>query len=952
MNLSDFLSKAFSEEYLSKVNLRERLEVLYSFRENAFQENNVTELLLINCFLEIINGEVEKAEQYLNSSVLNSEDAIIKVAKGMINIIKAEKKKNYQLYDNTVKELEEASLHGGSCSLFIKLLLNHTYYLLGEKSRDKRKKYYSIAYEILDSVIEENENLKGKDRNKLIRFYNDKGNLLLQLADFDDEKQPLIYDENNKVKIFDEEKHQLAKIRKLSKRDCLEEAKILFQDAKEINDKFAYAYNGLGNYYREIRKWDEAIDNYNKAIELDSNFFYPLNYLGDCYRLKEMYKDAKNSFNKAIEVNNNHSFSLYGLGKVHYEIGNRTENGIESFKKAERYFRRAIKCDDSFAYAWFDLGRAMDKLESVYVPRLDLGDILKKVESIREEECMIKAKGKYHRNKTMYKIKNELEKKVETYYDRLEEYHTKIREIFKDARARFINKYLYEKTKCEHWQHTINYCIEDLNNKIAHYKKLKDIGIKLVKGEEEVEITEKILFYTIATGIEEQTINNEKQFNTTFLSNKLTAKAGEKEKSKHILHILRRWNSYTPIITDNSKGGGYFIECKGNGIAIDPGHNFIDNFKQSRFKFADINNILISHAHDDHTADLESIINLLFRYNKQLKELTIPRRIAKEKGVATKTIENILKNKNSAQYNEFAESINEIYLKEKKKINLYISEGVFIKYSGMFKYDMKCKIETTEDKITSKKLEGMLKEINLYKRENHNEGEELYYVRIVHNEDEFDIGNVKLQVINAHHRDLLDEGSSLGFVFEFDNTALVYTGDTGWKNIGDTYVKIKRKLQNEFQTKKIILLSHIGGFKTKEIYALDNSEDNNCYYEYHLGRLGLVEINKILEPQICIISEFGEEFKHNRVQIARIFNESFRCCENTTRFIPADIGLSIDLDTTLVSAIVGMDETRNEMKKQQVKVENIAVGEYKKGNSLFYFDKTKLTENDCLQELV
>ena len=303
VNLNDFLSKAFSEEYLSKVNLRERLEVLYSFRENAFQENNVNELLLINCFLEIINGEVEKAEQYFNSNVLNTEDAIIKVAKGMINIIKAEKEKNYQLYDSTVKELEEANLHDGSCSLFIKLLLSHTYYLLGEKSRDKRKKYYSMAYEIVDSAIEENENLKGNDRNKLIRFYNDKGNLLLQLADFDDEKQPLIYDENNKVKIFDEEKHQLAKISKLSKRDCLEEAKILFEEAKGLNDKFAYAYNGLGNYYREIRKWDEAIENYNKAIELDSKFFYPLNYLGDCYRLKEMYKDAKNSFNKAIEVN-------------------------------------------------------------------------------------------------------------------------------------------------------------------------------------------------------------------------------------------------------------------------------------------------------------------------------------------------------------------------------------------------------------------------------------------------------------------------------------------------------------------------------------------------------------------------------------------------------------------------------------------------------------------------
>jgi tetratricopeptide (TPR) repeat protein len=68
------------------------------------------------------------------------------------------------------------------------------------------------------------------------------------------------------------------------------------------------------------------------------------------------------------------------------------------------------------------------------------------------------------------------------------------------------------------------------------------------------------------------------------------------------LSILRKWNSYTPIIPSekgDNKGGGYFLYHKGKGIVIDPGFNFIENFYQEGFKVADIDAILITHAHND-----------------------------------------------------------------------------------------------------------------------------------------------------------------------------------------------------------------------------------------------------------------------------------------------------------------------------------------------------------------
>ena len=78
------------------------------------------------------------------------------------------------------------------------------------------------------------------------------------------------------------------------------------------------------------------------------------------------------------------------------------------------------------------------------------------------------------------------------------------------------------------------------------------------------------------------------------------------------LSVLRKWNSYTPILPSekgDNKGGGYFLYHRGKGIVIDPGFNFIENFYQEGFKVADIDAVLITHAHNDHTVDLGVYLN-------------------------------------------------------------------------------------------------------------------------------------------------------------------------------------------------------------------------------------------------------------------------------------------------------------------------------------------------------
>ncbi len=82
------------------------------------------------------------------------------------------------------------------------------------------------------------------------------------------------------------------------------------------------------------------------------------------------------------------------------------------------------------------------------------------------------------------------------------------------------------------------------------------------------------------------------------------------------LLVLREWNSYTPVIPgeeESDRGGGYFILHAGEGIVIDPGYDFIENFYRAGGLLCDIDHVIVTHAHDDHTAELEALLMLFHR---------------------------------------------------------------------------------------------------------------------------------------------------------------------------------------------------------------------------------------------------------------------------------------------------------------------------------------------------
>lgn len=81
---------------------------------------------------------------------------------------------------------------------------------------------------------------------------------------------------------------------------------------------------------------------------------------------------------------------------------------------------------------------------------------------------------------------------------------------------------------------------------------------------------------------------------------------------------LRKWNSYTPLVSLSDaprQGGGYFVAWNGKGLVIDPGINFLQNFLNSGYSISDIDAVLITHSHVDHTSDFEAILTLLQEVN-------------------------------------------------------------------------------------------------------------------------------------------------------------------------------------------------------------------------------------------------------------------------------------------------------------------------------------------------
>jgi len=351
---------------------------------------------------------------------------------------------------------------------------------------------------------------------------------------------------------------------------------------------------------------------------------------------------------------------------------------------------------------------------------------------------------------------------------------------------------------------------------------------------------------------------------------------------KGILCVLRRWNSFTPALSSSvnpSKGGGYFLYFSHNkesyGIVIDPGYDFLENFFSQGFKIRDIDVILVSHAHPDHTDNLPSILSLFHEMNGRLGKY----------------------------YYEGKE-------KNKKTLTLVLSPGVFEHYNRILKPSE----EALKDIVVVHVRENNM--VKAHELKSH-DGKL----------------SIKIEAFGTSHKDL-SKSQSLGFKISVKNnnnsTSIGYTGDAKWKGHGSG--KWPEHLKG-----CSIICAHLGsivnvmkdenfcntfckkndldeckdkndckklGFKDARVTSANLTKQTQK--QHHLYLAGLASyFNYLLddrEIQIAIISEFGEELKDGiRMDLYKKFDAWFAekkdKAKNKPRCLPGDIGLEIDVFT-------------------------------------------------------
>lgn len=151
--------------------------------------------------------------------------------------------------------------------------------------------------------------------------------------------------------------------------------------------------------------------------------------------------------------------------------------------------------------------------------------------------------------------------------------------------------------------------LSELND---YYSKTKS-NLELAKAEKK----RAMHFQAIVKGMHQKRILDTMRKNRKTLEEFRDRDRTIKESDKFV-KILRRWNSYTPLLSIDAVeniGGGYFLAWNGTGVAIDPGINFIRNAVSAGLSIKDIDSIVLTHSHVDHTSDFEGIVTLFYEIN-------------------------------------------------------------------------------------------------------------------------------------------------------------------------------------------------------------------------------------------------------------------------------------------------------------------------------------------------
>jgi tetratricopeptide (TPR) repeat protein len=112
-----------------------------------------------------------------------------------------------------------------------------------------------------------------------------------------------------------------------------EEALQDFNYAIELDPKYAWAIALRGETYRLMNRYEEALQDFDRAIELDPKSAWKIASRGQTYQAMKRYEEALQDFDRAIELDPKDAWAIASRGKT-YRLMNRYEEALQDFDRA------------------------------------------------------------------------------------------------------------------------------------------------------------------------------------------------------------------------------------------------------------------------------------------------------------------------------------------------------------------------------------------------------------------------------------------------------------------------------------------------------------------------------------------------------------------------------------------------------------------------------------------
>lgn len=99
--------------------------------------------------------------------------------------------------------------------------------------------------------------------------------------------------------------------------DKFEEAINNWKKAIEINSEYFFGYNNLGNAYFKLNEIEKAIENYDRAIKIKSDYFEAYHNRGNAYFKINNYEQALKNYSSALQIKQDYLPSIKSRNEIY-----------------------------------------------------------------------------------------------------------------------------------------------------------------------------------------------------------------------------------------------------------------------------------------------------------------------------------------------------------------------------------------------------------------------------------------------------------------------------------------------------------------------------------------------------------------------------------------------------------------------------------------------------------